>query len=148
MPFIQPARRMAGGVELTAHDDELPTLFNEGVRAVVSLLNIPSDGGVYEAAGFSFLCLPVADGEAPTRSQVEAFATFANAQKGLKNVVVVHCEAGLGRTGTMLAAYLIWEGETWENAIARVRAAEPRAIETSQQIHFFKTLSAERQISH
>src|SRR5580693_2219143 len=76
MPYIHLDRRMAGGGGLTAFDDELPVLYSAGVRAVVSLLNIPSDASVYESAGFAFLCLPVPDGGAPTFEQTEEFVRF------------------------------------------------------------------------
>jgi atypical dual specificity phosphatase len=59
MPFIHAERRLNGGGALDAYDDELPILYNAGVRAIVSLLNIPSDASVYQSAGFDFLCLPV-----------------------------------------------------------------------------------------
>src|SRR5437867_2654851 len=124
MPFIHPERRMAGGGALTAFDDELPALYSLGVRAVVSLLNIPSDASVYESAGFSFLCLPVPDGGAPTMEQTAEFVRFVTEQRAQDRPVAVHCEAGLGRTGTLLAAYLIAQGESARVAIQRVRAAE------------------------
>jgi len=54
MPFIHWERRMKHGGTLTAYDDELPALYSAGIRAVVSLLNIPSDASVYESAGFRF----------------------------------------------------------------------------------------------
>src|ERR1043166_2453422 len=43
MPFIHPEPRLNLGGPLSAYDDELPILFSAGIRAVVSLLNIPSD---------------------------------------------------------------------------------------------------------
>ena len=49
---------------------------------------------------------------------------------------VLHCRAGFGRSG-MLAALLV--ASLWElpaQAVARVRAAQPRAVETVQQEHY------------
>ena len=51
MPFIHPERRLNRGGLLTAYEDALPALYAAGIRAVVSLLNIPSDTAVYEALG-------------------------------------------------------------------------------------------------
>jgi Dual specificity phosphatase, catalytic domain len=138
MPFIHPERRLAGGGELAAFEDELSVLQSSGVRAVVSLLNIPSDASVYESAGFSFLCLPVPDGAAPTFEQAEEFVRFVTIQRAGQRAVAVHCEAGLGRTGTLLAAYLITQGESAAAAIQRVRAVEKVAVETARQIHFLE----------
>ena len=138
MPFIQPERRMNSGGALNAYDDELPDLYSAGVRAVVSLLNIPSDGAVYESAGFAFLCLPVPDGGAPSMEQAAEFVRFVEQHRMANRPVAVHCEAGLGRTGTMLATYLISRGESAEAAIRRIRTVEKVAVETPRQIQFLE----------
>ena len=138
MPFIHIDRRMAGGGEVSAFEDEMAALDAAGVRAVVCLLNIPGDAAVYESAGFSFLCLPVSDGAAPSFEQADEFVRFVTEQRGRHRAVAVHCEAGLGRTGTLLATYLVSQGESAAAAIARVRAAETVAVETPQQIHFLE----------
>lgn len=138
MPFIHPERRLAGGGALSAYEDELPALHAAGIGAVVSLLDIPSDAAVYRLAGFEFLCLPVADGGAPTREQAEDFVRFVSDQRAVARPVAVHCEAGIGRTGTLLATYLIAQGESASVAIERVRSVERVAIETPRQIEFLK----------
>jgi atypical dual specificity phosphatase len=138
MPFIHLDRRLAGGAALAAFEDELPVLHSAGVRAVVSLLNIPSDAPVYESAGFSFLCLPLPDGGAPTLDQAEEFVRFVFLQRLAQRPVAFHCEAGLGRTGTMLALYLISQGDSAPAAIGRVRAVERVAVETAHQIRFLQ----------
>ncbi len=138
MPFIHPERRMNGGGTLEDYADDLLTLHNAGIRAVVSLLNLPSDESIYREAGFSFLCLPVPDGGAPTLEQAAEFIRFV-AMNRLKNqAVAVHCEAGLGRTGTLLAVHLISTGKTAAEAIQTIRAFEKSAIETERQIEFLE----------
>jgi len=47
--------------------------------------------------------------------------------------VVVHCRGGLGRSGMVAALLLIEQGVTPGDAIRRVRAARPGAIETREQ---------------
>jgi atypical dual specificity phosphatase len=145
LPFVHPERRLNQGAALEAYDDELPTLFRLGIRGIVSLLNIPTDEPVYAFAGFSFLCLPVRDGAAPTLEQAEHLTAFVNRERELGRAVAVHCEAGIGRTGTMLAAYLIINGASAEAAIRQLRAVESTAIETRIQIEFLHQLQKTRQ---
>src|SRR3954453_6096854 len=114
---ISIGRRMNHGAPLTAYKDDLPILHSAGIRAVVCLLNIPTDEAVYTAAGFNFLCLPVADGAAPSMDQVLEFVQFVSLQRGSQKAVAGHCEAGFGRTGTMIAAYFISQGDSPSQAI-------------------------------
>jgi atypical dual specificity phosphatase len=138
MPYIHPERRLHGGGALRAFDDDFAYLYDSGIRVVVSLLNLPADQKIYEDAGFAYLCLPIADGFPPSLEQTQRFVKFLNDQQQQGKAVAVHCAAGRGRTGTMLAAYLISQGTHWLEAISRVRASEPGAIETQRQMDFLK----------
>ncbi len=144
MPYLHLHRRMSAGGALLDYDDDLPILHSAGVRAVVSLLNLPGDARVYDAAGFDFLCLPIPDGQPPSTNQAMELARFVSARQSAGKPVAVHCEAGLGRTGTMLAAYLISQGHTAASAIRRIREAESSAIETSRQIRFLEEFANRR----
>jgi atypical dual specificity phosphatase len=143
MPFIHPERRMNGGGKLEDFADDLLTLHSAGIRAVVSLLNLPNDESVYREAGFTFLCLPIPDGGAPTLEQASEFIRFIETKQANDQAVAVHCEAGLGRTGTMLAVFLISLGQTAAEAIRRVREVEKSAVETERQIQFLENLAIE-----
>jgi hypothetical protein len=141
MPFLHPQRHDLPGAVLDAFSDELPELWRAGIRAVVCLLNIPSAAAAYSAAGFAFLCLPVADGFPPTDAAFREFLDFVAAQRALGHPVAVHCEAGIGRTGTFLAGYLIMSGLTVEAAVTQVRALRLGAVETARQLEFLLQFS-------
>lgn len=146
MPYLHPERRLNPGATLRAYDDELPVLHDAGIRAVVSLLNIPSDIAVYQPAGLDYLCLPIADGFSPSFAQADEFVRFMQAHRAATQAVAVHCYAGLGRTGTMLAAYLIAEGADATRALLKVRSAESAAIETRHQVKFLDDYEQHRRL--
>jgi len=140
-PFLNPRRYDPPSSPLDAYPDELPALWQTGIRAVVCLLNMPGAAPAYTGAGFAFHCLPIPDGHAPSLSEFHQFLTFFTAQRALGHPVAVHCEAGIGRTGTLLAGVLVTEGATPEAAVAHVRAARPGAVETIRQFHFLRELA-------
>jgi hypothetical protein len=140
MPLIHPERRERFGGPLNDFADDLPLLAKAGIGAVVSLLNIPGDAAVYSRAGFGYHLMPIPDGDAPSMDQFVRFLRFFNDQRDLGRAVVVHCSAGLGRTGTVLAGNLIVLGASVESAVSRIRAVRRGAIETSQQIKFLHEL--------
>ena len=133
MPFVKPERRLQLGGALSEFDDDLSILYAGGVRSVVCLLNIPRDREIYESAGFQFFCEPIPDFAAPTREQGKRILDFI---EEAPRAVAVHCEGGIGRTGTILAAVLIRRGMTAEAAIEAVRKVEPAAIESRAQFHY------------
>ena len=138
MPYVNPERRMNLGGGLHDYVDELPVLHRAGIRAVVSLLNTPSDDAVFTSAGFEYQCLPVSYGLAPSLEQAKAIVDFIDVCRQQSLPVAVHCEGGLGRTGTAIAAYFIHIGMSAREAITFVRSKEPSAIETVQQIRFLE----------
>ena len=59
-----------------------------------------------ERLGIELVHIPMRDGQAPTDEQVDRFIAAVRDSSGQ---VYVHCMAGVGRTGTMVAAYLVEE---------------------------------------
>lgn len=76
------------------------------------------------------LFIPVRDGEIPTFQQIGIFISEAN--KSIRNgkKVVVHCQAGIGRTGIMLASFLIDKYSiTADEALTELRAIRPHSLQ-------------------
>lgn len=77
---------------------------------------------------------PVPDFAAPTLAQIDRMTRWIEDQiENWERPVVVTCHAGIGRTGTVLACYLVYTGYAPQTAIDLVRELRPRSIQTREQ---------------
>jgi len=112
---------------------DLEFLKENGFEAIVSLTEFPLNEALVEEFGFSVKHIPVRDFEAPTLEQVKDFIAFAEKARAEGKKLVVHCDAGIGRTGTVLACYLVSKGYNAAEAIEEVRVKRPGSVETIEQ---------------
>ena len=85
-----------------------------------------------EAAGWEWHNIAVRDFDAPSVQQIRQFVALVGSSLPQKKIVV-HCQGGTGRTGTMAAAHWIARGLSAVQSIAVVRQRRPHAIETAEQ---------------
>lgn len=101
-----------------------------GVTTVVDLRaedGLEADVRLVSELGMRLVRIPIRDGQAPTSDKV---AEFLAATRDAGGTVFVHCGAGVGRTGTMVGAYLVDGGEAGgTSAVRRNLAVGPPSLE-------------------
>lgn len=127
--------------------DDLVAIQAANISTVVSLISLPEMQklGVPDLPAqvaqhkLQWLQLPIQDFGTPALEALESWpqikltilAAFTR-----NETVLLHCAAGLGRTGMMAACLLVACGQTPTYAIAQVRAVRPGTIETAAQEEF------------
>ncbi|XP_002760206.1 dual specificity protein phosphatase 23 isoform X2 [Callithrix jacchus] len=108
-------------------------LLDLGVRHLVSLTERGpphSDS----CPGLTLHRLRIPDFCPPAPEQIDRFVQIVDEANARGEAVGVHCALGFGRTGTMLACYLVKEqGLAAGDAIAEIRRLRPGSIETYEQ---------------
>lgn len=137
----KPPAAIEGIENLRAVDDKVwrgaaPTtegyrnLARTGVRTIVDLRaeeGIEADVRTVTDLGMKMVRLPMRDGQVPSTSEVETFLAATQASDG---PVFVHCGAGVGRTGAIVGAYLVNQGELSSTAaLRRNLAVGPPSLE-------------------
>lgn len=113
--------------------DGLRDLKQAGFGLVINLTEDPEPTIQAAAAGLRAVHMPFPDMTAPTLNQMRDFVATVEHHLRRKQPIAVHCLAGLGRTGTMIACYLVKQGMAPWPAIDEVRRCRRGAIQTFEQ---------------
>jgi atypical dual specificity phosphatase len=113
--------------------EELAWLRKQGIELLIALTEDPPRRDWVNDAGLMVMHVPVEDMEAPTQEQLDRCISAIERANSHGMGVAIHCGAGLGRTGVILAAYYVARGASAQNAIGKVRRLRPGSIETDEQ---------------
>ncbi len=119
-------------------DYDLKALKRVGITTLVSLTTTPVDQADLERFGIKGIWMPIIDMCAPGLE--EALAMCRTVDRLMKDgeAVAYHCRAGLGRTGTMLASQLIFEGVPALEALEKIRRIERGWVQSEAQVIFLQ----------
>lgn len=125
-------RRQLGHGRYTLIPSDYCDVFRaKNIRAVVRLNDIQYDRTTFTSHGFDHYDLFFTDCTTPPDHLVDRFLRISEATKG---AIAVHCLAGLGRTGTLIAIYMMKHFRfTANECIAWLRIARPGSVIGPQQ---------------
>jgi atypical dual specificity phosphatase len=108
-----------------------------GIKTIVTVREVPLPSKWFTADNINsvdYFHLKVEDYGAPSIEEMDNTVDFIQRQIANEEPVMVHCAAGRGRTGTILAAYLLKEENlTSDQAIKKIRKIRPGSIQSDRQ---------------
>lgn len=109
-----------------------------------ALLGVPDFPAAMQAQPFEWHYLQIRDSDVPDERFESAWPTVRGKLAAVLKSggsVVVHCRGGLGRTGLVVARFLVEDGMEAEAAIALVRSVRPGALETWEQENHVRSVA-------
>ncbi len=128
------------GVSCWPDDDHFTDEFPENkIKVIINLCEFDYPEGVPD--GYTYYHIPVPDYGVPTEDQIHRFLEITDLHQKKEEPVVVHCVAGCGRTGQMVAIWAAYNGwmDTHSDPIKWIRERRKCSCETCEQEKLVKT---------
>ena len=109
-------------------------LIRHGIEAIVTIREVPLPSTWFANKTIDYFHLKVEDYGAPSLIDIDATVNYVKEHISDGKPVMIHCAAGKGRTGTILAAYFLKNFNlTAELAIKKVRELRPGSVQSLPQ---------------
>lgn len=126
--------QFVAGSALLSSSEEADWLAANGITTVISLVELSPDvKRRLKELGIERFYFPVDEFEAPPIEVLHRIVSLIGGRTDSGKRVLVHCFAGCGRTGTVLASYLISRGMTPEEALSHLSSKRPCSLESQAQ---------------
>ena len=130
--WVQNGRLAGSGYP--ASRSQVEWLVRAGINSILTLTIDPLPAEFTRGLEIITGHVPMRDHQPPSTDDLGRAVEFVEAQLEAGKVVLVHCLAGEGRTGCVLAAYLVrTKSLSADQAMAEVRKAKPQFVEWRQE---------------
>ncbi len=130
--WIEQGRLAGSG--LPVNKEEFKWLIDKGIKSIVTVREVPLPSKWFDGSDIDYLHLMVEDYGAPSMEVIDETVDYIDKKISSGKPVLVHCAAGKGRTGALLAAYLIKKEKlTAEQAIEKIRLMRPGSVQSLTQ---------------
>ena len=120
------------GSSIPTSIDEVQWMIDQGVKSIVTVREEPLDDDWVKDV--SYLHVYSNDMNVPEFDDLTYAVDFIHRRITNNEPVMVHCLAGMGRTGTLLACYLVkYQKMLADDAIQKVREERPGSIQSYPQ---------------
>ena len=122
------------GCGLPVTENEFKWVVEKGIKSIVTVREVPLPSEWFDDTDIDYLHLRTEDFGAPTLEEMEEAVNFIDKEIQRGRPVLVHCAAGKGRTGAVLAAYMMKKQNlTAKHAIERMRIKRPGSVQSITQ---------------
>jgi atypical dual specificity phosphatase len=128
--WIGAERLAASSIPVSAED--IRSLHDQGIRAILTLTERPItdfqtiSNDLLAQLDILYRHVPVRDQHPPDEEQAWEILQFIDEMQERQRPTLVHCHAGIGRTGTILHLYFLAHGCDMDEAIRQVRLCRPQ----------------------
>jgi len=113
---------------------QIKWLAKNGVNSIITLREYPLPGEWFDGLNVTHKHISMADHAPPSPEKLKQAADQIDSQITEGKTVLVHCLAGIGRTGSSIAAYMIlYQGKTAKEALEQLRSTRPGSVEKAQE---------------
>ncbi|MDV3292798.1 MAG: dual specificity protein phosphatase family protein [Nitrososphaerales archaeon] len=131
--FVWVIPNRLAGSGFPASKRQVSWLGSHGVNSILTVMENPLPGG-WLTSSINYMHIPMQDHQPLGFDTMKSAAERIEEELDSGRVLLVHCQAGRGRTMCAIGAYLIRsKGMSADEALAFLRKARPNAVERGQE---------------
>ncbi len=127
--------------EYPDNENKLRFLKENKIKSIVTLSEREIPKNLIEKYKFRYLHLPIKDFYVPSIEQVKKFIFWIRLMERWETPTLIHCDAGIGRTGTFIVIYFLSKGLSIKESIELLKKKRNFGIESLKQESFIYEIS-------